>query len=48
MNRIEYLQTGGFPLDTNNLNFLQESFKIMQAFGYFAGNFVIISGCQQS
>lgn len=48
MNRIEYLQTGGFPLDTNNLNFLQESFKIMQAFGYFAGNFVIISGCQQT
>lgn len=45
MNRINYNQTGGFPLDNNNLAFLQDALSLMQHFGNMAGNMAIISGC---
>lgn len=48
MNTIKYNTPEGFPLDTTNLNFLQNSLKLMQAFGEFAGNLSIISGCTTS
>lgn len=46
MNVVRYKQTGGFPLDTNNLDFLQSSFHILNTLGNLAGDMVIISGCK--
>ena len=46
MNIVRYKQTGGFPLDTNNLDFLQSSFHILNMLGNLAGDMVIISGCE--
>ena len=46
MNVVRYKQTGGFPLDTNNLDFLQSSFHILNTLGSLAGDMVIISGCE--
>ena len=46
MNVVRYNQTGGFPLDTNNLDFLQSSFHILNTLGNLAGDMVIISGCE--
>lgn len=46
MNVVRYKQTGGFPLDTNNLDFLQNSFHILNMLGNLAGDMVIISGCE--
>ena len=46
MNVVRYKQTGGFPLDTNNLDFLQNSFHILNTLGNLAGDMVIISGCE--
>lgn len=46
MNVVRYKQTGGFPLDTNNLDFLQSSFHILNMLGNLAGDMVIISGCE--
>ena len=46
MNIVRYKQTGGFPLDTNNFDFLQNSFHILNTLGNLAGDMVIISGCE--
>ena len=46
MNIVRYKQTGGVPLDTNNLDFLQSSFHILNTLGNLAGDMVIISGCE--
>ncbi len=46
MNIVRYKQTGGFPLDTNNLDFLQSSFHILNTLGNLAGDMVVISGCE--
>ena len=46
MNIVRYKQTGGFPLDTNNLDFLQNSFHILNTLGNLAGDMVVISGCE--
>ena len=48
MNKINFNQSVGFPLETNILDKLQEAFFLMNAFGAIAGNFTIISGCQVS
>lgn len=48
MNRVNYEQTGGFPLDTTNLNFLQNCFRLLNSFGDLAGNKAIISGCEKA
>lgn len=47
MNRVNYEQTGGFPLDTTNLNFLQNCFRLLNSLGELAGNKAIISGCEK-
>lgn len=47
MNRVNYEQTGGFPLDTTNLNFLQNCFGLLNSLGELAGNKAIISGCEK-
>ncbi len=46
MNRIDANQTGGFPLTTNTLNFLQESYNLFNVLGQLAGNLSIITGCE--
>ncbi|MEQ3500589.1 hypothetical protein ABMY20_12600 [Tenacibaculum sp. SSH1-16] len=48
MNLIDFLQTGGFPLETNTLDFLQQANKSLSAFGAMAGDKTIISGCVAS
>lgn len=47
MNRIDYNQTGGFPLSTQILDAAQEAYKTFNQYGYLAGNnMVIITGCE--
>ena len=47
MNNISYNQTGGFPLSTNILDAAQTAYTIFNALGFLAGNFAIISGCEE-
>ena len=47
MNRIDFNQTGGFPLSTQILDAGQKAYWILNQYAYFAGNnFVIITGCE--
>lgn len=46
MNKINFNQTGGFPLSTQILDATQEAYKTFNAFGNLAGDLVIISGCE--
>jgi len=46
MNRLNFNQTGGFPLSTNILDALQTAYTVFNALGNIAGNFAIISGCE--
>ncbi len=48
MNNINFNQTGGFPLDTNVLGFMQNSYHLLSVFGELAGNLSILKGCQQT
>lgn len=45
MNKIEVQQTGGFPLETDSLEFMQSCWTVLGALGYIAGNTVILQGC---
>ena len=46
MNRIDFNQTGGFPLSTQILDAAQEAYKNFNQYGFLAGNdLVIIAGC---
>lgn len=46
MNRIDFNQTGGFPLSTQILEALQKAYKDFNQYGNLAGdNLVIIAGC---
>jgi hypothetical protein len=45
MNRIDFQQTGGFPLETDTFDFLQNAFSSLQNLAAIAGNNCIISGC---
>ena len=46
MDKVNYLQTIGFPLETNTLDFMQNAYTVFNAFGNLAGDKVIISGCE--
>lgn len=46
MNKAEFLQTGGFPFETNTLDFMQNTYTLFNAFGHLAGATVIVSGCE--
>ena len=46
MNYQNFNQSNGFPLETENLEGLQKSFRIFNYLGNIAGNFTIISGCE--
>lgn len=47
MNRIEFKQTGGFPLSTNILDAIQTAYSVFNQLGSLAGDKTIISGCEQ-
>lgn len=46
MNKFNFNQSGGFPLETNILDEMQKAYEIFNALGSIAGNFSIISGCE--
>lgn len=48
MNKIEFNQTGGFPLSTNILDAMQEAYSVFNSLGHLAGQYAIISGCNES
>jgi len=49
MNKINFNQTGGFPLETNTLDFLQSSHAdLINGLGAMAGNLAILSGCVEN
>ena len=45
MNRVEFQQTGGFPLETDTLNFLQSGLAMLQVLFALGGDNYIVSGC---
>ena len=47
MNKINFNQTGGFPLSANILYAMQSAYAIFNQLGSLAGNKAIISGCEQ-
>ncbi|MDY3352386.1 hypothetical protein PG357_10405 [Riemerella anatipestifer] len=48
MNKLNFNQTGGFPLSTNILDAMQTAYSIFNKLGGLAGNLAIISGCEVS
>src|SRR5690625_7224204 len=48
MNKIHVQQTGGFPLESDTLTFMQESWNIFNQLGAMAGANVVMSGCIES
>lgn len=48
MNQLDVQQTGGFPLETDTLNFMQDTYKLLNDLGFISGNATIISGCVQT
>ena len=47
MNKTNFDQTGGFPLETETLSKMQTAYNIFQAFGELVGTKAIIKGCKQ-
>lgn len=45
MNTQNFNQLGGFPLETDTLNWMQEAYNIFNKLGEVVGNYTIISGC---
>jgi hypothetical protein len=48
MNKTNFVQTGGFPLNAERLEEIETAYSIFNAFGTLAGNLTIISGCVTS
>ncbi|MGY0039179.1 hypothetical protein [Pedobacter sp. NJ-S-72] len=48
MNNINFQQTGGFPLETDTLNFMQTSYASLQSVTALGGSNYILSGCLAS
>lgn len=47
MNKINFDNTGGFPLGAYTLKFMQQSYQLFNALGNIAGNLSILSGCDR-
>jgi hypothetical protein len=45
MNKLNFNQSVGFPLDTDILTEMQKAYTLLNALGAISGNFSIISGC---
>ncbi|WP_417366915.1 hypothetical protein [Flavobacterium beibuense] len=46
MNRLDFVQTGGFPLKAERLAEMQAAYGLFNTLGLIAGNFSIITGCE--
>ncbi|GIJ93357.1 hypothetical protein CAPN002_05750 [Capnocytophaga stomatis] len=46
MNKINFNQTGGFPLDADILAFMQSSYDLFNTLGELAGSLSILKGCE--
>lgn len=46
MNRIDFSQTGGFPMDTDVLGFMQSSYELLGSLARLVGNNMILQGCR--
>ena len=46
MNRQNFIQSGGFPLQTETLDNMQTAYELFNSLGNIAGNFSIILGCE--
>lgn len=47
MNRINFDNTGGFPLGAYTLDFMQQSYHLLNTLGNIAGNLSVLSGCEE-
>lgn len=47
MNRINFENTGGFPLGAYTLDFMQKSYQLLNTLGNIAGNLSVLSGCEE-
>lgn len=47
MNRINFDNTGGFPLGAYTLDFMQKSYQLLNTLGNIAGNLSVLSGCEE-
>ncbi|HUH35153.1 MAG TPA: hypothetical protein VL022_04905 [Moheibacter sp.] len=45
MNKADFQQLHGFPLETDTLDFMQEAYSYLNNFGYLGGNSIIVQGC---
>jgi hypothetical protein len=45
MNKIDFSQTGGFPLETETLDEMQKAYNLLQSLGDIVGEKSIIKGC---
>lgn len=45
MNKQEFNQSGGFPIQTETLSEMQKAYNLLNLLGDLAGNFSVISGC---
>lgn len=48
MNSVNLQQAGGFPLETDTLNFMQNTYQFLQAFAAIVGDNYILSGCAKT
>jgi len=46
MNRINIQQTGGFPLETDTLNAMQNAYDIFNSLGNIIAPLAIVKGCE--
>lgn len=46
MNKLKLDQTGGFPMDADTLNQMQNAYSILNSLGEVFGNFSILKGCE--
>lgn len=46
MNKINFNQTGGFPLETDTLSFMQNAYDVFNSLGEMAGHLAILKGCE--
>lgn len=46
MNKINFNHTGGFPLETDTLSFMQNAYDVFNSLGEMAGNLAILKGCE--
>lgn len=48
MNKQDFNQLGGFPLETDTLDWMQNAYDIFNTLGYIAGDKTILTGCTQT